>query len=285
MFHAGKIIRRFRTSPSVMMLDIDVPSLGSFRPGQWVDFVAKPNEWVGGFSIASSPRDLPKITLAVKNSNDPPATWIHDDDRSSVGLPVEIRVGGDCVLDERLPLRPSVFCAGGIGVSPILSQYREFIFLRDKTNPLSAAPAGSSSSPDANAGVETAATMFLYTVSSATELVFGSELAEISRQGSEQGHDRMVFALTKQTSKSSDVTSSTVPGAAENKEVLVLDGGVFPAHIECRGGRVLTEFLNEAPHGANYYICGPPSMIDDAVHHLTSVRAIPLERIKYEKWW
>jgi len=182
MFHAGKIIRRFRSSPTVMMLDIDVPSLTSFRPGLWVDFVAKPNEWIGGISVASSPRDLPTITLAVKNSKDLPATWVHDDDRSSVGLPVEIRVGGDCVLDEKLPLRPSIFCAGGIGVSPILSQYREFLFLRDKkTNPLSAA----------NTGIETAATMFLYTVSSATELVFGSELAELSRQGSEQGHDRM----------------------------------------------------------------------------------------------
>ena len=269
-----------------MMLDIDVPSLTSFRPGQWVDFVAKPNEWVGGFSVASSPRDLPIITLAVKNSKDLPATWVHDDNRSSVGLPVEIRVGGDCVLDEKLPLRPSVFCAGGIGVSPILSQYREFLFLRDKTNPLSAAPPDSNSSPDANTGIETAATMFLYTASSATDLVFGSELAELSRQGSEQGHDRMVFALTKQNSKSTiDVTSSTVPGAAENREVLELDRENIPSHIECRSGRVLTEFLNEAPQDANYYICGPPSMIDDAVHHLTRVRAIPLKRIKYERWW
>ena len=235
----------------MMLLDIDVPSIESFRPGQWVDFVAKPNKWVGGFSIASSPRDLPRITLAVKKSTDIPATWIHDDGQCSEGGSVEIRVGGDSVLDERLPLRPSVFCAGGIGVSPILSQYREFLFLRDSTN-------------DANSETATPSSMFLYTASSSSELVFGSELAELSRKGSGLGCDKMVFALTKDTSSISSE---------------------IPSHVERRTGRVLTEFLNEAPDDANYYICGPPSMIDDAVHHLTDVRSIPQEQIYYEKWW
>lgn len=254
MFHAGRILRRSRISPTVMLLDIDVPSLESFLPGQWVDFVAKPNKWVGGFSIASSPRDLPRITLAVKKSTDIPATWIHDGGKCSEGLSVEIRVGGDSVLDERLPLRPAVFCAGGIGVSPILSQYREFLFLRDHKNTLS----------DTNRKTATASTMFLYTASSAQELVFGSELAELSREGSKAGSDKMVFALTKETSNiSSDM----------------------PSHIECRTGRILTEFLGETPDDANYYICGPPSMIDDAVHHLTDVRTIPREQIYYEQWW
>mmetsp|Transcript_22174 Transcript_22174/g.54900 ORF Transcript_22174/g.54900 Transcript_22174/m.54900 type:complete len:259 (+) Transcript_22174:170-946(+) len=258
MFHAGKIITRSRISPTVMLLEIEAPSLKSFQPGQWVDFVAKPNEWVGGFSIASSPRDLPKITLAVKKSKDRPATWVHNDEQCSVGFPIEMRVGGNSVLDERLPQRPSVFCAGGIGVSPILSQYREFLFLRDKTN-------AASGSPDANVTVETAPTMFLYTASSTTELVFGSELAELSRHGSQLGHDKMEFALT------------------QNKESL--DSGDIPSHVTCRTGRVLAEFLNDAPHDANFYICGPPSMIDDAVNHLTNIRAIPQERIYYEKWW
>ena len=149
-----------------------------------IDFVAKPHDWVGGFSLASSPRELPKITIAVKYSSHLPATWVHDDKLCTVGRQVEIRVGGDCILDEDLPLRPSVFCAGGIGVSPILSQYREFIFLRDKNNSLSI-------------NNEIPKTMFLYSASSDRELVFADCLAELSRQGSEQGHDRMVFAITK----------------------------------------------------------------------------------------
>eukprot|EP00536_Pseudo-nitzschia_multiseries_P003847 jgi/Psemu1/186755/e_gw1.61.42.1 len=128
MFHAGTIVKRARISPTVMVLDIRVaPSLTTFLPGQWVDFVVakqtnEQHNWVGGFSIASSPRDLPTITLAVKRSDDPPAAWVHDDEQSAVGVPVEVRVGGNrnSVLDERLPLRPSVFCAGGIGISPVL---------------------------------------------------------------------------------------------------------------------------------------------------------------------
>jgi len=254
-----------------MLLDIDVPSLTTFLPGQWVDFVVKPNDWVGGFSIASSPRDLPKLTLAVKNSDHPPATWTHDDDRSAVGVPVEIRVGGDCVLEEKLPLPPSVFCAGGIGISPILSQYREFLFLRDT---IGTPPSSSSSDTD----IETATTMFLYTASSAEELVFGEELAELSQQGCKKGHDRMVFALTKQITENDDITS-------RRHELLLFND--VQQHVERRTGRILTEFLDETPNDAIYYICGPPSMIDDAVQHLTTARErkIPLERIKYEKWW
>ena len=261
MFHTGTIARRWKVSPSVMMLDIDVPSLGSFLPGQWVDFVAKPNEWVGGFSIASSPRDLPRISLAVKNSRDPPATWVHGNDKggSAVGVKVEVRVGGDCVLEEELPPKPSVFCAGGIGVSPILSQYREFVFLREKTASIGSSPT------DATAA-------FLYTSSTVEELVFGEELAELSREGCERGHDKMVFALTKQEEKTSNTDR-------------LADGIGFPPHVEFRRGRVMTEFLDEAPSDANFYVCGPPSMIDDAVRHLTRVRGISPENIKYEKWW
>eukprot|EP00531_Pseudo-nitzschia_arenysensis_P011659 CAMPEP_0116139182 /NCGR_PEP_ID=MMETSP0329-20121206/13170_1 /TAXON_ID=697910 /ORGANISM="Pseudo-nitzschia arenysensis, Strain B593" /LENGTH=204 /DNA_ID=CAMNT_0003634197 /DNA_START=96 /DNA_END=707 /DNA_ORIENTATION=- len=204
MFHAGKIITRSRISPTVMLLEIEVPTLKSFLPGQWVDFVAKPNDWVGGFSIASSPRDLPKLTLAVKKSKDRPATWVHNDDESSVGYPVEIRVGGDSVLDKELPLRPSVFCAGGIGVSPILSQYREFLHLRDNNNNNNANSTLENSNENATAKIPTS--IFLYTASSTTELVFGYELAELSRKGSQLGHDKMVFALTRTTTTTTTTT-------------------------------------------------------------------------------
>ena len=270
MFHSGKILRRSRISPTVMMLDIEIPSLPTFEPGQWVDFVAKPNDWVGGFSIASSPRDLPRITLAIKNSNDPPATWVHDDNRSSVGARVEVRLGGNCVLDKRLPLRPSVFCAGGIGISPILSQYREFLFLRDTAN--------------VDDAIEPAPSMFLFTASSAEELVFARELSDMSRKGSELGRDRMVFAITRETNKN-DISSSSTSRTERKHQFSFLSDDETLLHVERRTGRVLTEFLDESPSDANYYICGPPSMIDDAVRHLRTVRTTPLERIKHERWW
>lgn len=281
MFHAGKIIRRCLISPTVMRLDIHAPSLKMFKPGQWVDFVAKPNEWVGGFSIVSSPRDLPIVTLAIKKSDHPPATWIHN--YLSVNDTVEIRVGGDCTLEEeQIHLRPYVFCAGGIGISPILSQYREYLFLREKatstTTTITAAAALNNTS------------MFLYSASTIEELVFADELAQI---GSKKGNDRMVFTITESIEEVHDFANKTsTSSAASTTRSTIVDGcdatklsGPKFVHVDQRKGQILIEFLDEAPEDAIYYLCGPTSMIDDAVQHLSITRKIPLERIKYEKWW
>mmetsp|Transcript_18335 Transcript_18335/g.51097 ORF Transcript_18335/g.51097 Transcript_18335/m.51097 type:complete len:284 (+) Transcript_18335:113-964(+) len=283
MFHTGTIVKRFRISPTVMMLDIRVaPSLTTFSPGQWVDVLAKQadEDWVGGFSIASSPRDLPTITLAVKRSDHPPAAWVHDDVRSAVGVPVEVKVGGSCVLDDHLPLRPSVFCAGGIGISPILSQYREFLFRRDAMTAASTGRIEANCTTNTRTTPGTPSTMFLYSASSAKELVFGKELAELSKEGCSKGHDRMVFSLTN-----GETIDDGNPQNRSSETTLQEESCPFPAHVERRKGRILTDFLDEGPIDANYYICGPSSMIDDAVSHLKDVRSIPSERIKYEKWW
>ena len=259
MFHHGKIIRKFQASPTVMVLDLNVPSLSTFDPGQWIDFVVKPYTWIGGFSIASSPRDLPTIRIAVKRSDHPPSTWVHE--QSKVNDIVELQIGGTCTLiqqhqataDNMKPPPPAVFCAGGIGISPILSQYREFLHQRRQTVDIDATQSPS---------------MFLYSVSTSEELVFGKELGELSLSTSwKPGHDRMVFSLTKTTDKLWD-------------DAIVDE---FPTIERCNG-RILTKFLDEAPDNAIYYICGPPSMIDDAVSHLLE-RGVTDSCIKYEKWW
>jgi ferredoxin-NADP reductase len=278
MFHTGKIVGRCLISPTVMRLDIHAPSLKMFKPGQWVDFVAKPNEWVGGFSIVSNPRDLPIVTLAVKRSDHPPATWIHN--YLAVDDTVEIQVGGDCTLEEeQIHLRPSVFCAGGIGISPILSQYREYLFLREKA----------ASTTTTAAALNTTA-MFLYSASTIEELVFADELAQT---GAKKGHDIMVFTITETIEKKDNFVTktSTSPAASTTRSTIVdgcdvtkLSGQKF-VHVDQRKGRILIEFLDEAPEDAIYYLCGPTSMIDDAVQHLSITRKIPLKRIKYEKWW
>lgn len=257
MFHTGRIVRKSLASPTVVVLDLDVPGF-SFRPGQWVDFVVPPHEWVGGFSLASSPRDVPLVRLAVKRSDHPPALWVHD--RSRVHDAVRLSVGGSCVLDPRSTHRPAVFCAGGIGISPILSQYREFLYQRERLP-------GSGSGAAAD---NPATSLFLYSVSSPDELVFAEELADLSRPGSISGRDRMIFALTKST-------STTWDDSLENSK----DDAT---HVERKMGRRLIEILDAAPKDAIYYICGPPSMIDDAVSHLTQ-KGVPSDSIKLEKWW
>jgi ferredoxin-NADP reductase len=234
MFHTGKIVRRCLISPTVMRLDIHAPSLKMFKPGQWVDFVAKPNEWVGGFSIVSSPRDLPIVTLAVKKSDHPPATWIHN--YLAVDDTVEIRVGGDCTLEEeQIHLRPSVFCAGGIGISPILSQYREYLFLREKAT---------STTTTTTAALNTT-TMFLYSASTIEELVFADELAQ---SGSKKCHDRMVFTITETIEEEDDfVTETSTSPATSTTRCTIVDGcditkrsGQKFVRVDQRKGRILS---------------------------------------------
>jgi ferredoxin-NADP reductase len=115
---------------------------------------------------------------------------------------------------------------------------------------------------------------FLYTVSTEDELVYGDELGTLSSPY--RRHDQMVFALTK--ADQWDDKGSTATD--------------FP-HIERRNGRVLKNFLDdsllqgrESGAGATpvYYICGPRSMIDDAVSHLKS-KNVSDDLIRYEKWW
>jgi ferredoxin-NADP reductase len=129
MYRTGKIVRKSFASPTVVVLDLHVPDF-SFRPGQWVDLIVPPYDWVGGFSIASSPQDVPLLRLAVKRSHQPPAMWVHD--HSRVHDTVQVHVGGSSVLDVEQIHRPTVFFAGGIGISPILSQYREFLYHQRK---------------------------------------------------------------------------------------------------------------------------------------------------------
>jgi ferredoxin-NADP reductase len=258
MYRTGKIIRQALVSPTVMVLDLDVPGLW-FEPGQWIDFMVPPHEWVGGFSIASSPRQLPLIRIAVKKSSHLPAAWVHSADESShVEETVEICVGGTCILrEEDVGTRPLVFCAGGIGISPILSQYREFLFYRDYS---------SEKVPnDKTKHDDKPKSMFLYSVATPEELVFGKELVELSRPGSILGHDRMEFTFTKTTTTSWNEDPSSV-------------------HVDKSCGRKLIPFLDEAPKDSLYFICGPPSMIDDAVSHLKS-KGVPCDSVKYEKWW
>lgn len=97
---------------------------GHFRAGQWVDFLAPGLEVVGGFSMTSTPRDLPCLSLAIKFSKHPPALWCHQNART--GDVVRMRVGGrfsfsapdDLVAADATHL---LLIAGGIGITPMRS--------------------------------------------------------------------------------------------------------------------------------------------------------------------
>jgi benzoate/toluate 1,2-dioxygenase reductase subunit len=236
VFHAGRIVAKRLASPTVTILELDVPTLASFHPGQWVDFVAPPHDWVGGFSLASSPSELPNVTLTVKASSQTPAQWVTKG--SSVGDNVRIRVGGSCVLYKDFT-KPAVFCAGGIGISPLFCMYRQHVQERGAHHGKGA--------------------YFLYLAAKEEELVLVEELMELASSNA----DRLFVSLTRQ-----------------NEWNKPLEG------VECVTGReAMQTFLSDdTPSDAIYYLCGPPSMLDEALYMLQR-KGISSERIVHEKWW
>ena len=61
-------------------------------------------------------------------------------------------------------------------------------------------------------------------------------------------------------------------------------------HQERFSGRINAEMLQSLnlPSGSEYYLCGPPQMVDNTVAILESLKGeldIPDSKIHYDKWW
>ena len=245
-YHAAKILARRVVSPTVIVLDLEVAPTLQFQPGQWLDFVVPPYEWVGGFSPASLPSELPKVSIAVKRSNHPPSQWVHSEESKQVGRPVQVQVGGKCVLNtSQFDTQPVVFCAGGIGISPLLSMYRQWAQLQQSRT--------ANSPPRAS---------FLYSVSTEEELVFREELVLAASSSSD-----VIFTLTQKSNWSPNL-----------KTTLESQG------VECRTGRYMKEFLQAADPTSAFYLCGPPNMLDEGVDMLEK-RGIDKRNLHFERWW
>ena len=99
-------------------------------PGQWIDLIVDINgkEYIGGYSIISSPH-APSISLAVKDVGiDPVTRWIHDS--MSEGDRVKFTVGGDFFYTS--DKGSALLLAGGIGITPLLSIFRYIAERREK---------------------------------------------------------------------------------------------------------------------------------------------------------
>ena len=126
-FHAARVNKlTSKNRGDVRLLRLGVEGSGAaldpftFKPGQWVDYYVPECDSVGGFSIISSPGDLPNIDLAVKfTPNSKAATFIHKSQRE--GDLVFVRSGGDVHWDPVSEPMFSLQIAGGIGVTPFLS--------------------------------------------------------------------------------------------------------------------------------------------------------------------
>lgn len=271
-YHAAKILGRRVVSPTVVVLDLELvlattssPSSSSltFQAGQWLDVMAPPYKWIGGFSPASIPSDLPKITLAVKESSYAPGKWIHSDESKEIGRTIQIQAGGTSVLDTtNIQTQPVVFCAGGIGISPILSMYRQWSELLQ----------GRNHSQQTEAAASPPSVSFLYSVSNEEELVFQEELmqtAASNKEASENLNQQLIFTLTQQK----EWTDISLKKRLESQ-----------ANVQCRTGRFMKEFLQSSDPTSAFYLCGPPAMLDKGVDILQK-RGIDDKNIHFERWW
>lgn len=76
----ARILAVREATPSVRELDLEVADPAfSFRSGNWVDFFIPGVARIGGYSMCSTPAELPRLRLAVKRSAHPPAAWCHSD--------------------------------------------------------------------------------------------------------------------------------------------------------------------------------------------------------------
>ena len=257
-YRAAKIMGRRVVSPTVVVLELEVAPSLTFQSGQWLDFMVPPHEWIGGFSPASLPSKLPKVSLAVKRSSYAPATWVHSEESKEIGRAVQVQVGGKSVLDTtNLQSQPVVFCAGGIGVSPLLSMYRHWNELQSQQQ--------QKQKEGGEAPKKCPSASFLYSVSVEDELVF---LEELLREGSSSRsvHD-LIFTLTQQHE-----WTDTLQQRLESEGV------------HCRRGRIMKEFLNSSDPKSAFYLCGPTAMLDEGVE-LLQYRGIDEKNIHFERWW
>lgn len=114
-------------TPSIRVVRLAVADPAfRFLPGQWIDLSVTLDGEVrtAGFSITTSPRHKGEIELAIKASNrHPVAHWVHDD--AVIGDTVTISQGqGPFVF---LPEMSDnvVLIGGGVGVTPLLSIFRD----------------------------------------------------------------------------------------------------------------------------------------------------------------
>lgn len=240
MYLPGRILVKRAVSPTVTLLDLSIPNL-EFQPGQWLDFRIPTADWIGGFSIASSRVDphLGSIQIAVKRSetHHKPAQWVTND--SQVDDNILVQVGGKCLLNPSQD-KPAVFVAGGIGISPLLGMYRQYV-----------------------AEERPAPVQFFYSVSTQEEVVFETELLELLHQRQD---DSLTITLTQSSAWKEDAASPNVVHQV---------------------GRTLTEFLTANTHQNEesiFYVCGPPSMQNEALEQLRRAH-IPEDRLIYEQWW
>jgi len=218
----------------------------SFAVGNWVDVFIEGVEKVGGYSMTSTPQELPTLRLAVKRSKHPPAAWVHSED-ATVGATVQVKAGGrfGWTPDTAPQMRHLLLVAGGIGINPLFA-----IMQAVQMAPPAEVPRLERIS-------------LLYSASRPSELAYLSEIEQIARS------DQRVRIY-------STVTRNSAPEEPWGNSVGRIDAQALDKAI--RDSRVATADTFS-------YVCGPPAMTDDLVQCVLEEAHLPRENVFFEKWW
>jgi ferredoxin-NADP reductase len=168
-FCKARVVSASFLTPAVRKLRFEISESGNpfqFKhAGQWVDCVIpQAGNVVGGFSLTSSPLELPQLELAVKISEHPPAkaavTATQIDDEWLV------RVGGkfgDVLEQPKHQQDERLLLAAGIGITPLIGMLKHALILSQQGE------------------IEFPRTTLLFSAKSLQDLAYHSDLLEIER--------------------------------------------------------------------------------------------------------
>lgn len=237
-------------SPSVRHLRLKVHSVDfAFKPGQWVDFFLPNSDTLSGYSICSTPAQLKAegtIELAVKISDHPVATWVHE--QCVQGSEVRVQAGGDFFYDPDVAAgeleRDVLLLAGGVGINPLVSMFGHLADLQLN---------------NANR-TELGGVHLLYSARSDDELLFKNRISSIC---SANPNMRADFFVTTETQSADGIKQ-----VSGRMNATVVD-------------EALSTFRSRSRLS---FVCGPPQMLAD-MEALLNAAGFRTDEIRYEKWW
>lgn len=282
-----------------------------FRPGQWVDVWLPGVRQIGGFSMVSSPSELPFFALAVKASPFPPARWLAEEARP--GHRLQCRAGGSFHwmaqdAHEGLQANRLLLVAGGVGINPLYAMVRDLALLLDQTPPSVPSPipsaatastlASSSSSSSSLAASSSSSSSLtaaaapsprlrseinvriavLYSCKTPADLLFLQEMERIAAKY--PNHLKITPTITSAAESSDEV------GPVGHKRWAGRKGRIDEAAIRDALGflDVPGEDRVEAPLLLNSFVCGPPAFSDRYETDLLRCGLDP-DQVCVERWW
>ncbi|GBG34453.1 NADH-cytochrome b5 reductase 1 [Hondaea fermentalgiana] len=202
---------------------LKAPKVGgfAFRPGQWVDCVIPGCEEIGGFSMTTSPTEMPYLELAIKDSDHEPTDVAVN--KAKAGDEWLFRVGGSLCLPEDLDADSKlIFLAGGIGITPLYAMARHLYLT-------SAFPSQ---------------THFVHSAGNKEEFIFDNELSKFDKENASfsytshntKEHGRLSQDALKSMLGSDDLANALCflcgpPGFASDLKTVLQELGVSSSNI------------------------------------------------------